>query len=312
MRTILKLLLLIALVPVLYVAATAVYLPAVVWHRIHPPAGSALMQIRATEAAIEDGDLEIRYRWVPLDSISPHLMRAVLAAEDTKFYDHRGFDWEQIRDAWEANREAGRTLRGASTITQQTVKNLYLSPSRNVLRKAREAILTAWMETWVPKDRILELYLNVVELGPGIFGAEAASRAYFGRSAAALTREQAALLAATLPGPLLRNPARPTGALRRRQSMILSRMGRWYEGPSLAEEEATGEIEIEPLPREVESAPLDLEDLPGEAAPDTAGDIPPTEEAEPETLPAEPLQEFEIAPEADLPPAPAPPDTGAR
>ncbi len=243
MRTVLQILLLVALLPVLYVASAVVYAPAVVWHREVAPRSSALMEIRAAQAGAADEEVDLRYRWVPLDSISPHLMRAVLAAEDTRFYEHRGFDWEQIREAWEANR-SGRPLRGASTITQQTVKNLYLSPSRNVLRKAREALLTAWMETWLPKDRILELYLNVVELGPGIFGAEAASRTYFGRSAASLTPEQAALLAATLPGPLLRNPGRPTAALHRRQRMILSRMSRWYAGPSLAEQEAAGEVDL--------------------------------------------------------------------
>ncbi|MBW3660319.1 MAG: monofunctional biosynthetic peptidoglycan transglycosylase [Gemmatimonadetes bacterium] len=305
MRTLSKILLLVALLPVLYVASAAVYFPAIVWHRYHAPRSSAMMRIRTTEAAAADIQLELRYRWVPLDSISSHLGRAALAAEDTRFYEHGGFDWEQMREAWEANRRAGRTLRGASTITQQTVKNLYLSPSRNVLRKGREAVLTAWMEAWLPKDRILELYLNVVELGPGIFGAEAASRAYFDRPAARLTREQAALLAATLPAPLTRNPAAPTGALRRRQGMILSRMSRWYEGPSLAAEEATGEVEIEalPAPEVLESTPIDPGVFPDEEAP----------AAEPaESLPAEPVAEEPAAQEpVAAEPVPTPADTNA-
>lgn len=323
MRAVLKILLLVALLPVLYVATAAVYLPAIVWHRNFAPHSSALMRIRLTEAATADRELELRHRWVPLDSISPHLMHAVLAAEDTRFYEHHGFDWEQIREAWEANR-SGRPLRGASTITQQTVKNLYLSPSRNVFRKAREALLTVWMEAWLPKDRILELYLNVVELGPGIFGAEAASRTYFGRSAATLTRGQAAMLAATLPGPLLRNPGRPTGALHRRQRMILARMSRWYEGPSLAEEEAAGEIDLrDPATVDrVESAPIDLdalEDDPSEATgpeEDAAAESPDGEPAE-ETVPApgqipapEPLGETDAGPrEAEAVPVPV--DTSA-
>lgn len=269
-----RLFLLAILVPVLYVGSAVVYFPAVVWHGFSPPSTSALMRIRAAEAAAMDRVWQPRYRWVPLDKISPHVLRAVLAAEDTRFYEHRGFDVDQIREAWDANRRSGRTLRGASTITQQTVKNLYLSPSRNVLRKARETILTAWMELWLPKDRILELYVNVVELGPGVFGVEAASERYFGRPASALTREQAALLAATLPAPLSRNPAAPTRGLRRRQSMILSRMRRWYEGPSLAAQEATGEIEIEPGvvdsapagPDVRESEPLELAPAPADPA----------------------------------------------
>lgn len=316
MRTVLEILLLVVLLPVLYVASAAIYAPAIVWHRDFAPRSSALMEIRAAEAAADDEDLDLRHRWVPLDSISPYLMRAVLVAEDTRFYEHGGFDWEQIREAWEASR-TGRPLRGASTITQQTVKNLYLSPSRNVLRKAREALLTLWMETWLPKDRILELYLNVVELGPGIFGAEAASRTYFGRSAASLSPEQAALLAATLPGPLLRNPARPTAALHRRQRMILSRMSRWYAGPSLAEQEAAGEVDLrDPATAErVESAPIEL---------DALGDEPPAEgpaseedlsveepgETPPEASDAE-APATEPLPPPDVEPLPLPADTSA-
>lgn len=317
MRTFLELVALVALVPVLYVASAAIYFPAIVWHRYEAPGSSELMRIRSAEAAARDEDLHLRYRWVPLDSISPHLTRAVLAAEDTRFYEHRGFDWEQIREAWEANRRSGRALRGASTITQQTVKNLYLSPSRNVLRKAREAVLTAWMEAWLPKDRILALYLNVVELGPGIFGAETASRVYFGRSASGLTREQAALLAATLPGPLLRNPGAPSAALHRRQRMILARMSRWYEGPSLAQEEATGEVDLDdPATAErLDSAPIDLEGF-GEVDPAPSGEVfeDPGETGEPAERGAEPREAEPVplpAPEEADPVPSAPADTSA-
>lgn len=264
MRTLLKVIGLALLLPVLYVASAAIYFPAILWHRTHAPAHSAMMKHRAREAAAADRGFTVRYEWVPLNAIAQPLQHGVLAAEDTRFYEHDGFDWEQIRKAWETNRAGGAGLRGASTITQQTVKNLYLSPSRNVLRKAREAVLTVWMEAWLPKERILELYLNVVELGPGIFGAEAASRAYFDKPAARLTRSQAALLAATLPAPLVRNPAASTRALRRRQNMILSRMGRWYEGPSLAEEDAANEAAESAVDAPVDSVmaePVELEPL---------------------------------------------------
>lgn len=301
MRTVLRFTLLALLIPVLYAGSAVVYFPAILWHGAIAPRGSALMRIRAVEAAAAGRDWELRYQWTPLEAVSPHLLRAVLAAEDTRFYEHHGFDVEQIRAAWEANRAGGSTMRGASTITQQTVKNLYLSPSRNVLRKAREAILTAWMELWLPKDRILELYVNVVELGPGTFGAGAASAHYFGRRPDGLSRDQAALLAATLPAPLSRNPGAMTSGLRRRQRMILSRMHRWYEGPSLAQEEASGNVtaeEIPPAPEVVEAEPLELEAVPdptgaGVEVDFDAGD--PLPEADP---PGDPQKDDALAPTA--------------
>ena len=257
MRTALRLALLAAFLPILWVGSAFLHFPAVIWHRTRPPGETALMEIRARESRARGAEWDPRYEWVPLSRISPHLQRAVVAAEDTRFHDHWGFDLEQIREAWEANRR-GEELRGASTITQQTVKNLYLSPSRNVLRKAREVPLALWMELWLPKDRILELYLNVVELGPGVFGAEAAARTYFGRSAAALTREQAALLAATLPAPLIRNPGAPSPRLWRRQRRILSRMERWYgDQPRLVRK---ARAPAEPGPVTVPAEPIDLPD----------------------------------------------------
>lgn len=282
MRRLLRIVLLVLLVPVLYVASAVVYFPAVVWHRGHAPAESALMRIRADQARTAGKPWNPRYAWVPLDRISPSLQHAVLAAEDTRFYRHHGFDWEQIQNAWEINRRAGHTVRGASTITQQTVKNLYLTPERSVLRKGREALLTAWMELWLPKDRILELYLNVVELGPGIYGAQAASEAYFHEPASALSRSQAALLAATLPAPLSRNPAAPSPGLYHRQRLVLSRMSRWYEGPSVAEQEAaavaTADSAATAPAREVASEPIEVDlgeaDSAGGAAPDTAAPAP--------------------------------------
>lgn len=226
------------------------------------------MGYRVAEAAASGTEFRPRHEWYPIGEMPETLFRAVMVAEDTRFYEHEGFDFEQIREAWRANR-SGRRLRGASTISQQTAKNVYLDPSRNFLRKGREAILTGWLELWLTKDRILEMYLNVVELGPGIFGVGAASNVYFERSPGALTREQSALLAATLPAPLFRNPAEPSGGLRGRQRMILGRMGRWYEGPSLAEEETAREMEEpEMLPERIPSEPIEF-DAPSTEVQDT-------------------------------------------
>ncbi|HET6639535.1 MAG TPA: monofunctional biosynthetic peptidoglycan transglycosylase [Gemmatimonadota bacterium] len=264
-----RLLLLALLTPFLYVLSAMAWFPAVWWHSVVPPQASGLMGYRVAEAAAEGRALRPSHEWRPIEEMPPTLFRAVMVAEDTRFYEHEGFDFEQIREAWRSNR-SGRRLRGASTITQQTAKNVYLDPSRNFLRKGREAILTGWLELWLTKDRILEMYLNVVELGPGIFGAGAASEAYFERSPGELTREQSALLAATLPAPLVRNPAASSGSLRRRQRMILSRMGRWYEGPSLAEEETAREGEPAGLPERIPSEPIEI-DVGTSEMPDTTG-----------------------------------------
>ena len=205
------------------------------------------MMHRAREAAADSVAWNLRYEWAPLGALSPHLQRAVLIGEDSRFYDHSGFDYEEIRSAWRRWRQGGR-LRGASTITQQTARSLYLSPSRNAFRKLREAVITVGMETILSKDRILELYLNVAEWGPGIFGVEAASQAYFGQPASRVTRRQAALLAATLPAPRTANPARPTPGFRRRQRRILDRMERWYR----TSVQPAGEPSREPVRRPAE------------------------------------------------------------
>jgi monofunctional biosynthetic peptidoglycan transglycosylase len=273
----LRILLLLLLLPVGLVLVAAVHFPVVVWHRWYEPRATALMKIRESETEGENREWKRQYRWVPLSRVSPHFQRAVVVAEDTRFFEHRGFDLDQLREAWSTSRRRGTAMRGASTITQQTIKNLYLSPSRSVIRKLREALLTAWMELWLPKSRILELYLNVVELGPGVFGAEAAARVYYGRSAADLTAEQAAMLAATLPAPLRRNPGAPTPGLHRRQRMILDRMQRWYSVADGAE--------VDDDPR--------AEALDGETMAETeVGDPEGPEQrdpAEPELVPADPI-----------------------
>jgi monofunctional biosynthetic peptidoglycan transglycosylase len=191
--------------------------------RFVPPLGSALMAQRWLEAHSAGRSFRLRYDWVPLARISPALRAAVVASEDQRFYQHGGFDWKSMQDAvtdW----HDGRKLRGASTISQQVAKNLFLWPGRSLVRKGLEAWLTLWIEWLWPKQRILEVYLNVVELGDGVFGVEAASRRYFARSAASLGRAESALLAAALPSPRRSNPAHPSRFLRDRQRWILSQI----------------------------------------------------------------------------------------
>lgn len=189
------------------------------------PESTAFMRLRAEEAADEGRTLRHVHRWMPYERISKNLVRTVLVAEDSRFWEHEGIDIEEIRKSMEINVEQGAAVRGASTITQQLAKNLYLSPSRDPLRKLRELIIARRMEAALPKARILELYLNVIEWGDGIWGADAAARTYFGVPASALSREQAALMAGAIINPRVLNPARPNARLLRRQRLILSRMG---------------------------------------------------------------------------------------
>ncbi|MBN2752575.1 MAG: monofunctional biosynthetic peptidoglycan transglycosylase [Rhodospirillaceae bacterium] len=161
--------------------------------------------------------------WVSLSNISPQMRAAVIAAEDNRFCRHYGFDFGALQDAVE-NWDAGRRPRGASTLSMQTAKNLLLWPGRNIVRKALEAYVTIWMEILWPKPRIAEVYLNIAEWGPGIYGAEAAARHHFGISAAHLNRRQAARLAAVLPSPLYWSPSRPTAAIAARARILEHRM----------------------------------------------------------------------------------------
>jgi monofunctional biosynthetic peptidoglycan transglycosylase len=166
---------------------------------------------------------KLDFRWRSLSEISPSLQRAVIAAEDQRFLSHHGFDWKQIEQALEEYQKEGRT-RGASTITMQVARNIFLWQGYSWLRKGLEAYYTALIELLWPKWRIMEVYLNVVELGPEIFGAEAAARRYFGFSASSLTKPQAALLAAVLPNPHRWSPKHPSEYIRERQSTILGEM----------------------------------------------------------------------------------------
>ena len=190
------------------------------------PSTTAFMELRAREAKADGRRLRKQHRWVPYSHISPSLRRAVLAAEDDGFFEHDGIELAQMRESLETNLKELQAIRGGSTITQQLAKNLYLSPSRNPLRKVKELLIARRLEAELSKTRILEIYLNVIEWGDGIWGAEAASRAYFRTSAASLSREQAALLAGAIVNPRVLNPARPPRRLLRRQRIVLARMGR--------------------------------------------------------------------------------------
>jgi len=234
-------------VPIVGFAAWLVFVwPPPSWWRTHWPERTAFQRMRAHQYAARNDATPLRYRPVPLDSMSDWLLRAAIVAEDDAFRQHHGIDWRSLREALGYRREgftwsdsADRAelvralsnaverrdrLRGASTITQQLAKNLYLSPSRNPLRKLKEAVIAYRLEWALSKDRILELYLNVAEFGPNLWGVEAAGRRYFNRSAASLSIEQAALLIATLPHPLTSNPAHRPGRTRYRSQLILARL----------------------------------------------------------------------------------------
>jgi monofunctional glycosyltransferase len=196
-------LLIVALVPVAYYGLCVVGLA---YLRFLPPLTTGVQVQRTAERAVRGERPLVDYRWRRADRISPHLPRAVVAAEDARFYRHRGFDWEELRRAREQAAARGEAMRGASTLTQQLIKNLYFTTHRNPVRKVYEWGLTLPAEWILGKDRILELYVNVVELGPGIYGAEAAARHHYGIPASELSRYQAASLAAILPAPLQRRP----------------------------------------------------------------------------------------------------------
>ncbi len=232
--------------------------PAIADLRTENPVTSSMIEYRLSEARAEGREPRKYMIWMPIDQISPHLQRAVLAGEDSRFFEHNGFDWEAIQKAWdeavkEGEKEAREECeadakskqekrdcrpteddwippmpsfrRGASTVTQQLAKNLYLSEDRNFLRKGREAVYTYFLERNLSKKRILELYLNVIEWGDGVYGAEAAARTYFNKSASNLTREEAAFLAAMIPSPLnVFNPQKNRKRVVRRQRVLLKYM----------------------------------------------------------------------------------------
>lgn len=196
----------------------------VLWWIDHNPSSSAFMQAGLARLQEKNNDAELRHQWVPYDRISIHLKRAIIAAEDSKFLNHEGFDIEGIQKAVEKNLKKGRLVAGGSTISQQLAKNLFLSADKSFVRKGQEAIITLMIETAWSKRRILEVYLNIIEWGDGIYGAEAASRRYFKKSAASLTAGQAAALAAMVPNPRWYEDNRASAKYKRRVAMIAARM----------------------------------------------------------------------------------------
>jgi len=188
------------------------------------PGETRFMEIRLAELRQKNPQAQLKQQWVPYERISPHLKRAIIAAEDAKFVDHEGFDWEGMQKAIEKNQKRGRTVAGGSTISQQLAKNLFLTPIKSYFRKVEEAIITLMLEGLWSKRRIFEVYLNVIEWGNGVFGAEAAARHYYNTSAAQLGPEQAARLAGMVPNPRYYDRNRSAPGLGRKAAIILGRM----------------------------------------------------------------------------------------
>ena len=273
-----------------YIAFLYLTLPDVRELRTKNPDSTAFMRLREREARSEGRELRRLHRPVPYGTISPHLKRAVLVAEDAGFWGHEGIDLAEIRKALESG-ESVTTMRGASTITQQLAKNLYLSPTRNPFRKLTELLITRRLEHELSKTRIFELYLNNIEWGDGIWGAEAAAQTYFGIPASAIGPDQAAIMAGAIVNPRVLNIANPNARLRGRQRIIRARMGRITPPPVIARpapaetpapEPPEYEPEEEPTPGAPADVPLDSAPIPPESAP--------------------------VAPDPDAPSAPTAPD----
>jgi monofunctional biosynthetic peptidoglycan transglycosylase len=194
------------------------------WWRDHNPDLTAFMASRLDRLREKDTKAALKHQWVPYQRISVQLKRAIISAEDGKFLDHEGFDWEAIQKAHEKNQKRGKVVAGGSTISQQLAKNLFLSGERSPWRKGQEAIITVMLESLLDKRRIFEIYLNVIEWGDGVFGAEAAARHYFSVSAAALSAEQAARMAAMVPNPRFYDRHRDSAWLAKKTDILLARM----------------------------------------------------------------------------------------
>jgi monofunctional biosynthetic peptidoglycan transglycosylase len=248
------------------------------------PTTTAFMDLRAREARAQGRPVRRVQQWVPYTRISQHLKRAVIVAEDSAFFEHEGIDLEEIRESIRVSVERGSPIRGASTITQQLAKNLYLSPSRDPLRKLRELIITRRLEVALQKARIFEIYLNVIEWGDQVWGAEAAARTYFGVPAAALSREQAALLAGAIINPRVYSPAHPPRRLLGRQRIILARMGGVEPPPPVRSPVQTDEGEAA-----VAASPIDDPDAGShDSAPEGDEPAQPIPEPEPPTTGGDP------------------------
>ncbi|AXE28969.1 monofunctional biosynthetic peptidoglycan transglycosylase [Chromobacterium phragmitis] len=197
----------------------------IVYWRDHDPGASSFMNEQLAKLQQDDPEAELRHKWVSYDKISPNLKRALIASEDAKFVDHEGFDWDGIEAAFEKNLQKGKIVAGGSTISQQLAKNLFLSSGKTPWRKLEEALITVMLEAVLDKRRIYEIYLNVIEWGNGVFGAEAASRYYFRTGAARLSSFQAAKLAAMVPNPRYYDEHRNAPGLARKTRIIQRRMG---------------------------------------------------------------------------------------
>ena len=195
------------------------------WWRDHPPASTAFMDAQLDIMRDKNPTAALKHQWVDYEKISTNLKRAVIASEDAKFTDHEGFDWEGIQKAREKNKQKGKVVAGGSTISQQLAKNLFLSGKRSIFRKGEEAVITVMMENILSKERIFEIYLNMIEWGEGVYGAEAAARHYYNQSAAKLSAPQAAKLAAMVPRPKFYDKNRNAPWLLKKTDIILGRMG---------------------------------------------------------------------------------------
>ena len=251
-----------ALAGYLTVTGVAASLPDVSSLERRAPGRTALMRLRAAEARARGRVAGVDQRWIPYQSISPLLRRAVLIAEDDAFFSHDGLDWNEIRASMRINLRAHRMVRGASTITQQLAKNLFLGPERTLTRKLKEVLLARRLEQALTKRRIFELYLNLIEWGDGVYGIEAAARRHFGVSAAELDARQSALLAAVIINPRRYDPVHPARRIERRARMILSRM--WRRGFI---DEATYRIAIGEPPPSAPAAPSLVPGVDSTAAP---------------------------------------------
>lgn len=215
---------LIAAVTIAVLAMQLFFFLQIGWWAGHNPESTSFMESQLSVLREKNAKAQLKHKWVPYNRISNHLKRAIIASEDANFSGHDGIDWVAVQSAFEKNAKRGKVVAGGSTITQQLAKNLFLSGERSYLRKGQEVAITYMLEATMDKERIFEIYLNVVEWGVGVFGAEAAARHYFGVSAANLTPWQAARLAVMLPNPRFYDRNRGSSYLARRTSIILRRM----------------------------------------------------------------------------------------
>jgi monofunctional biosynthetic peptidoglycan transglycosylase len=257
------------------------------------PGETSVMRQRAREAEKAGRKPRREQAWVPLSRISRHLVHAVLSSEDQKFFGHEGVDWEAIQKSFEEDRKKWRFARGGSTITQQLAKNLFFTTHKSMTRKLRELVAAQWLEADLSKARILELYLNVIEWGDGVYGAEAAARRYYGKSAAGLTADEAAGLAGMIPNPRRINPRVNPAAFARAQRRVVWLMANagYLNRPGL------GAAPPPPEPVEEDEEPPPEEAEPSEVPSDAPTDVPPAEPPPAEATPS---------PSEPAPPAPEP------